>query len=63
MSFYVMMYLHSDIEEEAPLCVMYPFDMREEMDAFKKKVDSVFNDTYCDDCERYDDIERDESHE
>lgn len=57
--YYVMMALHGTQDT-----VMYPFLTEEEMMAFKGKADRVFNDTYCDDCERVDiDDIRDESHE
>ena len=55
--FYVMMYLKRPKGEDGAShtdAVMYPFESDEQMIAFKEKCDRVFNDTYCDDCERVD---------
>lgn len=64
---FARLWLHTDVELEVPQTVMYPFDTREQMEKFKGFVDSIYNGTYCDDCERgcCDDCEqeRDESHE
>jgi hypothetical protein len=52
MIYYVMLEL--SYPDRPSYKVMYPFDTEKELVTFKEKIDSIFNDTYCDNCERID---------
>lgn len=68
MEYYAMLALHcvddmTNIDKIQSSLVMYPFESKKEMMEFQDCVNRIYSGEFCDDCERFDDIERDESRE